>query len=222
MKLNAISKKYPNANVLDNFSLDLPKCGIIAIMGSSGSGKTTLLNVISGILQPDSGHVDKSERCSFIFQEDRLLPWLNALENIEIVLDKKQQAKGGSLKLLYDLGLSGLENQPLQSLSGGMQRRIAIARALAYDAPLMLMDEPFKGLDTAIKKQVMDVVLDNSFNKLVLLVTHDIYEALYLADRLYLMEGPPLRIIRSIEIPEHQIDRHENPDFWKKYNSILK
>lgn len=220
MKLIALSKQFSTVNVLNNFSLDLPDHGIIAFMGASGSGKTTLFRIISGILPPDSGHVETSGNCSVIFQEDRLLPWISVLENIEIVLDKKQQGTGIGLRLLEEIGLSGIENQTVQSLSGGMSRRVSIVRALAYDAPLLLMDEPFKGLDTIIKKQVMDVIAEYTQNRLVLLITHDLQEALYLADELYLLEGPPLKISKHIVIPERKFER-EGPDFHLRYDKII-
>lgn len=211
MKIEALSKKFNKVNVLDNFTLTLPEHGIIAFMGASGSGKTTLFNIISGILQPDSGTVIAKEPTAVIFQEDRLLPWINVSENVGIVLDKNQQGKGIESALLAEIGLSGTENQPIQDLSGGMRRRVAIVRALAYDAPVLLMDEPFKGLDFDTKKQVMNMIFEHSQNKLTLLITHDMNEVLYLADELYLMEGPPLRAKKHIEISENQSERRKSP-----------
>ncbi len=219
MKIVSLSKQFSDLKVLDRFSLELPDRGIVALMGPSGSGKTTLLSIISGALPADSGIVEKRGNCSAVFQEDRLLPWINVLENVEIVLDKKCQGKGIGLKLLDEIGLSGTESQSIQSLSGGMQRRVSICRALAYDAPLLLMDEPFKGLDTAIKKQVMDVMARHSRARLVLLVTHDLQETLYLADELYILEGPPLRIKKHCSIPEPQNERGE--DFYLKYQNLM-
>jgi NitT/TauT family transport system ATP-binding protein len=105
---------------------------------------------------------------------------------------------------------------PIQSLSGGMRRRVAIVRALAYNAPMLLMDEPFKGLDDAIKQQVMDVIAKNTQNKLVILITHNVQEALYLADELYLLDGPPLQVRQHITIPE-PLDRRNDSEFQQKY-----
>lgn len=217
MKISALSKQFSALKVLDHFSVSLPDSGIIAFMGASGSGKTTLLNLISGILTPDSGHTDFPESCSVVFQEDRLLPWINVLENVEIVLDKKKRNKGIGLHLLEEIGLPGVESQSVQSLSGGMKRRVAIARALAYDAPILLLDEPFKGLDAAVKRQVMNVVAEHVLNRLVLLVTHDRQEAYYLADELYLLEGPPLKVIKHVRISEPRSVRKKHPDFYLKY-----
>ncbi len=198
MNLTALFKQFSDLKVLDNFSLSLPKKGIVALMGPSGSGKTTLFNIICGILKPDSGRVEYDGLCSVVFQEDRLLPWISVLENVEIVLDKKHQGAGIGLRLLEEIGLSGMEKQPIHELSGGMRRRVAIARALAFDAPVLLMDEPFKGLDSELKKQVMNTIAAHGKNRLVLIITHDIQEATYLADEIYMLEGPPLYIKKHI------------------------
>ncbi|HHY16963.1 MAG TPA: ATP-binding cassette domain-containing protein [Firmicutes bacterium] len=221
IKLTNLSKRFPTVQVLDSLSLELPERGIIAFMGPSGSGKTTLFRLISGLLPPDSGSVEAPERCSFVFQEDRLLPWSSVQENIEIVLDRQQQRAGVARRLLVELGLGGTENQSIQELSGGMRRRVAIGRALAYDAPLLLMDEPFKGLDSATKRQVMDIIALQASERLILLSTHDPLEALYLADELYLFDGPPLKVKRHIVISEARSTRRGDPDFRVRYQEVV-
>ncbi|MGI6163944.1 MAG: ABC transporter ATP-binding protein [Bacillota bacterium] len=212
IKLTKVSKSFPTVQVLDGFSLDLPERGIIAFMGPSGSGKTTLFRLISGLLPPDSGSIEAPERCSFVFQEDRLLPWSSVQENIDIVLGRQQQEAGVARHFLAELGLGGTENQLIQELSGGMRRRVAIGRALAYDAPLLLMDEPFKGLDAVTKKRVMDIIAPQATERLILLSTHDPLEALYLADELYLLDGPPLQVKRHIVVPEARSARRGDPE----------
>lgn len=221
IKLIELSKRFPTVQVLDRFSLELSGRGIIVFMGPSGSGKTTLFRLISGLLPPDGGSVEAPERCSFVFQEDRLLPWLSVQENIEIVLDRQQQQSGVAQRLLVELGLGGTENQSIQELSGGMRRRVAIGRALAYDAPLLLMDEPFKGLDAVTKKQVMDIITRQAQERLILLNTHDPLEALYLADELYLLNGPPLKVAEHIVIPEAHSACRMDPAFWARYQGVL-
>lgn len=221
IKLVELSKRFPTVQVLDRFSLELPERGIMAFMGPSGSGKTTLFRLISGLLPPDSGSVNAPKRCSFVFQEDRLLPWSSVQENIDIVLDQQQQQTGIAQRLLMELGLGGTENQSIQELSGGMRRRVAIGRALAYDAPLLLMDEPFKGLDAVTKKQVMDIIARQARERLILLSTHDPLEALYLADELYLLSGPPLQVAKHIVIPEPQSTRRADPTFRARYQRLL-
>jgi NitT/TauT family transport system ATP-binding protein len=221
IKLTNLSKRFPTVQVLDSLSLELPERGIIAFMGPSGSGKTTLFRLISGLLPPDSGSVEAPERCSFVFQEDRLLPWSSVQENIEIVLDRQQQRAGVARRLLVELGLGGTENQSIQELSGGMRRRVAIGRALAYDAPLLLMDEPFKGLDSATKRQAMDIIALQASERLILMSTHDPLEALYLADELYLFDGPPLKVKRHIVISEARSTRRGDPDFRVRYQEVV-
>ncbi len=112
--------------------------------------------------------------------------------------------------------------EAIQELSGGMRRRVAIGRALAYDAPLLLMDEPFKGLDAAMKKQVMDIISRQAQERLILLSTHDPLEALYLADELYLLDGPPLKVQKHIVIPEVRKARRGDPDFRVRYQEVVK
>lgn len=194
MKIKSLYKQYDGKQVLQDFSLELPDQGIVALMGPSGCGKTTLLSILSGVLQPDAGTLTGAGTCSMVFQEDRLLPWIDVLDNVEIVLEKEQRGRGIGSALLAEMGLAGTELEKIQNLSGGMQRRVAILRALAYDRSVLLLDEPFKGLDADLKLQVMDVIKKHSRGKLVILVTHDRQEAKLLAEELYELEGPPLAV----------------------------
>lgn len=228
MKIESLCKQYNGKKVLEDFSLELPDRGIVALMGPSGCGKTTLLSILSGILAPDSGSVEwgmesntSDGGCSMVFQEDRLLPWINVLDNVEIVLEKEEQGKGIGSKLLMEMGLPDLEQERIHALSGGMQRRVSIVRALTYDKPVLLMDEPLKGLDAETKRKVMDVILTHAEGRLVILVTHSADEALYLADEIYVTDGPPLLVKRQITIPESQQERNKDPEFLKRYQELF-
>ena len=131
MKLSHITARYGELPILENFSLELPDSGVICFFAPSGTGKTTLLNLLCGLLQPDSGSITGLEdrRFAFVFQEDRLIPSLSARDNVGLVLDWEHQELAA--RYLADLNLSGWENALPQELSGGMQRRVAIARAFA-------------------------------------------------------------------------------------------
>ena len=138
-------------------------------MGASGKGKTTLLKLIAGLLKPDKGTVDINNRkVSFMFQEDRLLPWLNVRDNILLVTDREKETD----ELLEELGIDG--NLRISELSGGMARRVALARCLLFESDILLMDEPFKGLDEALMKKVASIIIRQ--NKPAIVSTHSLDE----------------------------------------------
>ncbi len=172
--------------VLADFSLELPESGVLCLFGPSGCGKTTLLFALCEALWK------QGKRTAFLFQEDRLLPWLSAQENVETAGAPPKEAKA----LLQELGLSGAEGKRPGALSGGMRRRTALARALAYGGDVLFLDEPFKGLDEQTRAQAMAVVQARR-PRLTVLVTHDKTEAEALSDRILFLSGPPLRIERQ-------------------------
>ena len=194
LNLIDVYKKYGNEKIFEKFNMSLKKNSINAILGPSGTGKTTLLNIISGIEDIDSGEVIyNGNNISYIFQEDRLIPWLSVYDNIAFVLKSKYSKK--NIKNIVDkyLKLVKLQNHKdkyPRELSGGMKRRVAIARAFAYESDLLLMDEPFKGLDIGLKKDIIDEFLNiwNYDRRTVVLVTHDIKEAKYMTDKIYFLE----------------------------------
>ena len=190
IKLNNITKTYNNEIVFKNFSIEFIPNEIHIILGPSGSGKTTLLNIISRLETVDSGNISNNNLVSYVFQEDRLLPWLNVYKNIEFVLKSKINKKEREKIIKKNLKMVKLEKHYFKypnELSGGMQRRVALARAFSYPSNLILMDEPFKGLDLKLKKDIISDFLNlfNSSNKTVILVTHDIEEAKLLNGIIY-------------------------------------
>lgn len=196
LKIKGLNKKYGNTAVLSDFSYDFPT-GVTAILSPTGSGKTTLLRLIAGLEAPDSGQIERHGNISMLFQEDRLLPTLTAIENIEIVLKDAGEAPA---EILSKLGLGGWENSLPHELSGGMKRRVSLARALVYGSDILLMDEPFKGLDTASRDEVMDITASYINGRTVIMVTHNIDEALYLADEIIVANGAPFNVREKVEI----------------------
>jgi len=187
-----ISKYYKEVPVLSDFSLVLPEQGIIGLSGPSGCGKTTFLHMMAGLIIPDSGSIQgiEGKRTGVVFQEDRLLPWLTAQENIDLIVKNNTL----TLQWLHRIQLSDKADSYPSQLSGGMKRRIALARALAYDCDLLLLDEPFQGLDDALKETMYELVRSAALTKPVIMVSHDILELTELADQIYQAAGTPMTV----------------------------
>ena len=204
--LNNINISYGNLKVLENFSISLEKGKVHCIFGASGCGKTTLLNALTGINKIESGEKLNLEnkKFSYVFQEDRLLPWATALENVLFVLRDRycdEEAKQIAEKYLNIVGLGKFINAYPSELSGGMQRRVSFARALSYRGEVFILDEPFKGLDFKLKTELINYLLESDIkeNSYIVFVTHDMQEALSFADYIYMVDGPPLKIMEKIE-----------------------
>ncbi len=171
IRLMHVTAGYPGKTVLRNLSLSLPETGAVAFMAPSGFGKTTLLRVLAGLLKPESGTVSglENKKMAFLFQEDRLLPWQNAEKNVEIVSDREKARSW----------LQAMEiDEPAQyphEMSGGMQRRTALARAMAFGGDVLLLDEPFKGLDEALRARIAARIKDQF--PMTVLSIHDQAEA---------------------------------------------
>ena len=204
--LNNINISYGNLKVLENFSISLEKGKVHCIFGASGCGKTTLLNALTGMNKLESGErlsLD-NKKFSYVFQEDRLLPWATALENVLFVLRDRycdEEAKQIAEKYLNIVGLGKFINAYPSELSGGMQRRVSFARALSYRGEVFILDEPFKGLDFKLKTELINYLLESDIkeNSYIVFVTHDMQEALSFADFIYMVDGPPIKIIEKIE-----------------------
>ena len=178
IQLTNICKSYgsPPTPVLTDVSLTFNE-GITCIMGASGIGKTTLINIISGLVRHDSGHITglDGKKISMVFQEDRLLSWETALTNVLFVT--KPHKKNMAKELLTQAGLADSMHKKVHELSGGMKRRVCICRALAAEYDVIILDEPFKGLDSGTKPVIMDMVKKYTTGKTVICITHDAHEA---------------------------------------------
>ena len=169
--LNRVSAGYPEKSVLVNLSITFPDTGAIALMAPSGYGKTTLLRVLAGLKKPDAGKITglENKKISFLFQEDRLLPWFSAEKNVALVSSPEKA----------EFWLNRMEiadgSQMPREMSGGMQRRVALARAMAFGGDVLLLDEPFKGLDEALRERIAGRIKD--VFPLTLLSVHDEQEA---------------------------------------------
>lgn len=180
MELKHVFKGYDGKEVLHDVSMLFPEGKITCLFGPSGRGKTTILRLLAGLEQPDSGIVEGVEkrRVSTIFQEDRLLPFCTAEMNISVAAPEAD-----ARMWLEKVGLAGDADKYPAQLSGGMCRRVALARALAYDGAVYLMDEPFKGLDYETKLKMIELVRRALQGKTALFITHDLEERDLLSDQ---------------------------------------
>lgn len=174
-------KRYGDKQVFQDYSLRIRQGTVSAIMAPSGAGKTTLIRLLAGLETADSGTISglDGKKVSMVFQEDRLCSHLSAVMNIRFVCDKNI-SKNQICNELQQVGLGGSELRPVSELSGGMKRRVALVRALLVPYDILILDEPFKGLDEEMKEKVMDYTKEKSSGKTVILVTHDEKEAEYM------------------------------------------
>lgn len=201
--------------VIENLKLSLKSGEFVCLLGPSGCGKTTLLNCIAGLDKAYDGDISVGDqhtqpKIGYIFQNPRLLPWRTVRENIELVLEK-QQSPAIIAPLLEAMQLTQAQHEYPERLSLGMSRRVAISRAFAIDPDVLLMDEPFVSLDAPTARQVRELLqtLWQQRPHTVLFVTHDLREAIALADKLVFLSTAPMTVIREIMVP---IARTERPD----------
>lgn len=201
IEIKDLSKSYEGKQIFKNFSLTLESKKVNSIIGASGGGKSTLLNIIAGLLEKDSGSVFgvNEEEISYIFQEDRLLEWLTVRENIEIFIYNyysREEAEKVIDKIFNMLNIKDTLNEYPAKLSGGMKQRVNIARALIKPSKVILMDEPFKSLDYKTKYLIIKE-LKSIFQKedrMVIFVTHDVDEAIFMEGNIYVLGGRPFEI----------------------------
>ncbi|CAN7148855.1 taurine ABC transporter ATP-binding subunit [Pseudomonas sp. LjRoot71] len=216
LELERISAQYPGTAepVLTDISLSLGPQQLLVALGPSGSGKTTLLNLIAGFVAPNAGRISldqqpvqgPSAERGVVFQDDALLPWQNVLENVAFGLQlagvAKPQREARARELLSLVDLAGFEQRRIWELSGGQRQRVGLARALAAEPRVLLMDEPFGALDAFTREQMQELLLQvwQRTAKPVFLITHDIEEAVFLATDLILLSANPGRISERLSL----------------------
>lgn len=197
IQIRNLKKAYEGKIVFDDLSFDIRSNVRTVFGGESGIGKTTLLRCIAGLEQPDGGCVTgtQGQKASFVFQDNRLLPWATAEENILCVAPDKDRAAD----LLDRAGLADAAKKRASALSGGMQRRLAIVRCLAYGGDVFYLDEPLRELDEANERRMLELIREETVGKTVLLITHNKSQADALADDLLFFEGSPMRLADGTE-----------------------
>ncbi|MGW3263276.1 ABC transporter ATP-binding protein [Streptomyces sp. NPDC001056] len=219
-RLEHVSKSFATPDgsqlVLDDISLDVAPGEFVTLLGASGCGKSTLLNLVAGLDEPTGGTIRTDGRPALMFQEHALFPWLTAGKNIELALRlrgvPRSERRGKAEELLELVRLGGAYGKRVHELSGGMRQRVAMARALAQESQLLLMDEPFAALD-AITRDVLHDELTRIWSETglsVLFVTHNVREAVRLAQRVVLLSSRPGRVAREWEVGIPQPRRIED------------
>ena len=213
LEIKNVSAEYSGKQIITNVNFSVADGEFVSILGESGSGKSTLLKVISGMLPAARGEifVDEekvtkiSKHFAYIPQDDLLLPWWNIMQNVCLaakISGDLPTAEKRAKKLLEEFGLAEYKNSYPKELSGGMRQRIAFLRTALSSADIWMLDEPFAALDVITRGELQDWLLDlrKKISNTVLLVTHDIEEAIYLSDKIYIIRGTPSKIVKEIQI----------------------
>ena len=209
------AQKGAQLQVLDSLNFSVDEGQIVALLGPSGCGKSTLFNIISGLLAPDTGQIYLNGKrirgntgdFAYMQQKDLLLPWRTVLKNVligpEIQKESLDTAKAEAQQRLAQLGLSGFENSYPMQLSGGMRQRVALVRTLLFRKEILLLDEPFGALDAMTRTVMQSILLDiwTEGRQTVLLITHDVEEALLLADKIYVLTARPATLKAEVPVP---------------------
>jgi len=204
--LEGVSRRFGAVQALENVTLDVADGDVLAVVGPSGCGKSTLLELLAGLQAPDAGHVT-APPAAYMPQRDLLLPWRTALANAALALEcaglPPRAARGRARPLFERFGLAGFEQARPAGLSGGMRQRVAFMRTLLAGRPLLLLDEPFGALDSITRAEMQEwlarALADEP--RTVVFVTHDVEEALYLADRVAVLSRRPGRVVAELAVP---------------------
>ncbi|MEA2250390.1 MAG: NitT/TauT family transport system ATP-binding protein [Solirubrobacteraceae bacterium] len=238
LAVRGLTVRFGDLTVVEDLSLEVQAGELVALVGPSGCGKSTCLNAISGLLRPGGdvavdGEVTVADgvRLAYAFQKDALLPWSTARRNVEVGAElagvPRAERRAIATELLGQVGLKGFEGRYPHQLSGGMRQRVALARVLAYDPDLILMDEPFGALDAFIRMSLQNQLLDvwARTRKTMVLVTHDLVEALILGTRVVVLSPSPGRVHAVVDNREWPEDRRaetlrSTPEFLEKYRKL--
>ncbi len=233
LKLDIVKKSYPSSRlpILKDFHLDIEDQQFVTILGSSGCGKSTLLRMIAGIDNNYNGEIwvenrlvkSPSDDCSIVFQELRLFPWMSVKENILFALKKQKDGHEELLRILKLFDLEEYSNVFPGNLSGGMSQKLALARALINIPNLLLLDEPFSSLDYITKIRLQNDLI-NDLNKLkttVLMVTHDIEEAVFVSDKVIIVSYCPSKVIKIFNVDLPKPRNRSSKEFLIVYQKVL-
>ncbi len=223
LNISHLTKNFDDLPVLRDLNLSVASDEIVSLIGPSGCGKSTLLNIISGLEAPDSGTVTvNSDRLSYMFQNARLLPWRSVYDNIRLV--REDAPPEDIRRLIRSVGLEGFENYYPGQLSGGMVKRCALARAFHFGGDILLMDEPFQGLDYGLRIEMLEMLLSiwHQRRQGVLFVTHEIEEALTVATRIAVLSARPTTVEEVITLPGTEGRDASDPELLEIRRHIIR
>jgi ABC-type nitrate/sulfonate/bicarbonate transport system ATPase subunit len=238
--VRALSHSFGELRVLDELDLRVAPHEVLGVVGPSGCGKSTLLELVAGLREQSAGDIsvggatgaeDRLARCAYMPQRDLLLPWLSAIDNASLALrnrgERREAARRATAPLFERFGLAGFERARPAELSGGMRQRVAFLRTLMAGKPVLLLDEPFGGLD-AITRGEMQEWLAGALvaePRAVILVTHDVEEALYLSDRVAVLSARPAQLVAELAVPgaraRPRADAITTPEFARRRQHAL-
>ncbi len=203
IQVRGLSKSFER-EIISDFDIDFAAGKTSVILGPSGCGKTTLFNILSGLDRDYEGEISIDSRVSYIFQEDRLIPWLTARENLELVQgkDNRDRDRDALENILKKFHLSHRRDSMARDLSGGEKQRLSIARAFLHRSSTLLMDEALRSMDLSLKLKIIEEINSalKEYKKTMVVISHDIREALLLADTIYVLYRDPMRIADTIDI----------------------
>ncbi|WP_130806426.1 ABC transporter ATP-binding protein [Senegalia massiliensis] len=235
IELKHISKSFEDLLIVDNITIELKEKEFVTILGPSGSGKSTVFNMISGLIKPDEGNIyiegedytSKTGRVSYMYQKDLLMPWKNIIDNVSLPLVLKGTGKKEAREIVKEyfnvFGLAGFEYKYPYQLSGGMKQRASLFRTYMFSEDIILLDEPFGGLDAITKSKMQIWLLDvlKELKASIFFITHDVEEAIFLSDRIYILSERPAKVKEEIVIDLPR-PRSKSIVTTNKFNNIKK
>lgn len=225
--ISNLSKKYKDKLILKDIDLHVYEDEVVSIIGPSGCGKSTIFNILSNLTTCDSGEVDINGRFSYMYQKDLLLPYKNIIDNVSLPLilkgEKKKKSRETVKPYFSTFGLEGYENKYPSELSGGMRQRVNFMRTFVNSSDIMLLDEPFGALDSITRSSMQNWLLDikKEIKSTILLITHDIDEAIILSDRIYILSNKPAVITKEVFVDKRIYNKDNLENIARLKREIL-
>lgn len=235
LNVSRLNKRFGDLSIFENFDLMLPRNGFTVLIGPSGCGKSTLFNVLTGVVARDGGEISwcgeeishLRDTSAYMQQKDLLLPWFSLMDNAllpaKIAGENMATSSQKAISLFKRLGLDGFETYRPGEISGGMKQRCALVRTLMFERALVLLDEPLSALDAITRRSLQSLLLmlQIEFEKTILMITHDIEEAIWLADEVLVLSGRPMRVLDQFTLTGPKPRRLDDPELIKIKEYVL-